>query len=92
MGFRDQGDQTFFDLIRYDRATGKREIMKDQDPIEGRWAAEAALKRAIESNRNPNVSYEVHQARETKPKFRAAAFGDATERIPAFKPSDITKK
>jgi hypothetical protein len=87
MGFRDQdGDQTlFYELVRIRRATGHREILSDRDSMEGRWAADAALRRILEENRDPSVTYEVQPVATSKKRFRAAAFGDCTERLSAFK-------
>ncbi len=85
MGFRDQDDAAYFELVRVNRSTGERKILDGQGPIEGRWAADAALKRAMEENRDPRVTFELQPAGKTQKKFRAAAFGDPTERMSTFK-------
>ena len=88
MGFRDQdGDQTAsYELVRVRRATGEREILKDRDTMEGRWAADAALRKVLEENRDPSVTYEVQPIATSKKKFRAAAFGDVTGPMDAYNP------
>lgn len=85
MGFRDQDDSAFFELVKVNRSTGERTILDDRDIIEGRWAADNALKKVLEENRDPSVTFEVQPAGKAQKKFRAAAFGDPTARIQAFK-------
>jgi hypothetical protein len=91
MGFRDFDDSQaeVWELVRVNRSTGAREIVRDRVPIQGRWTADAALRRATESNRDPSVTFEIQTAAASRKKFRAAAFGEATEQIPAYKdPND----
>ena len=92
MGFRDQdGNQTAsYELVRIRRATGEREILKDRDSLEGRWAADAALRKILEENRDPSITYEVQAVEASKKRFRAAAFGDVTGPMEAFKDPDET--
>src|SRR3954471_15094208 len=79
MGFRDQADVSLFNLVKVNHHSGKREVLVDRGLIEGRWAADAAVKQALEQNRDPAISFEVQASGEMRKKFRAAAFGDATE-------------
>lgn len=91
MGFRDfdENQSEVWELVRVNRATGEREIVRDRVPIQGRWTADAALRRATEANRDPSVTFEIQTAAAAKKKFRAAAFGEATEQMPAFRdPND----
>ncbi len=84
MGFRDQQDDPeFFELVRVNRATGERTVLTDRDLYEGRWAADNALRKTLEQNRDPAVTYEVQVAGKAQKKFRAAAF--ETGRFPALK-------
>jgi hypothetical protein len=47
------------------------------------------LRRALEGNRDPSITFEIQTAGATKKKFRAAAFGESTEQLPVYKdPSD----
>jgi len=94
MGFRDIEDSqtAFYELVRVNRTTGEREILRDRDSIEGRWAADAALKKAIEENRDPSYTYEVQPTASSKKKFRAAAFGDATDKFTAMKDPNEPKR
>jgi hypothetical protein len=85
MGFRDDNDSAKFDVVRINRATGERKVLQEREAIEGRWKADSVLKRMLESNRDPSVTFEVQAAGGSQKKFRAAAFGDATERLSAFK-------
>jgi hypothetical protein len=91
MGFRDfdENKSEVFELIRINRATGEREIVRDRIPIQGRWTADAALRRATESNRDPSVTFEIQSAATAPKKFRAAAFGEETEQLRVYKdPND----
>ena len=91
MSFRDQDEHKveFWDLVRIKRATGEREVVRDRESIEGRWTADAALRRALEGNRDPSITFEIQAAGASKKKFRAAAFGESTEQMPVYKdPSD----
>ncbi len=91
MGFRDFDDNhaEVWELVRVNRATGEREIVRDRVPIQGRWTADAALRRATEGNRDPSVTFEIQTAAATRKKFRAAAFGEETEQLRAYKdPND----
>ena len=85
MGFRDQDDSEFFEIVRVNRATGEKRILADRDLIEGRWNADNVVKKMMEENRDPSITFEVAKAGAAKKKFRAAAFGDATERLGVFK-------
>jgi hypothetical protein len=51
--------ETKYELVRCDRATGKRQVLSDRGEVEGRWPAEAELKKLRESNRDPNVEFEL---------------------------------
>lgn len=91
MGFRDfdENQSEVWELIRVNRTTGAREIVRDRVPIQGRWTADAALKRATETNRDPSVTFEIQAAATAPKKFRAAAFGDETEQVRVYKdPND----
>lgn len=59
-----------FELVRCDRTTGRRETIQDRGQVEGRWPAEAELKKLREANRDPNVDFEIKVVGE-KP-FRAS--------------------
>ena len=85
MGFRDDNDSAKFDVVRINRATGERKILHEREAIEGRWKADSVLKKILETNRDPSITFEVQAAGQQQKKFRAAAFGDATERLTAFK-------
>ncbi len=76
-----------FDLVRCDRATGKKTVMREWGQIEGRWPAEEALKRLRESNRDPNIEYELRDASKERT-FRATALGDATSRFAAWEDNE----
>ncbi len=85
MGFRESDVTVFYELVRVNRFNGERNVLAGRDPIEGRWAADEAVKRANEGNRDPNFSYEARPVGGAEKKFRAAAFGDPTERLQAFR-------
>lgn len=53
--FRDE--ITRFDVVRYDRVTGKREVLQDRAPIVGHWCAEEEVQKLQRTNRDPLVSY-----------------------------------
>ena len=91
MGFRDQDEHQveFWDLVRVKRETGEKEVVRERASIQGRWTADAALRKALEGNRDPSVTFEIQAAGTTKKKFRAAAFGESTEQMPIYKdPND----
>jgi hypothetical protein len=73
-------DETRFDVMRVDRATGKKQMVRDVGTIAGRWPAEAELKKLREQNRDPNVVFELQQSGMNKT-FRASAFGDQTNKF-----------
>lgn len=81
--FEGNGNETRFDVVRCDRASGKKTVMKNWGQIEGRWPAEEALKRLRETNRDPNVEFELRESGKEK-EFRATAFGDSTSRFAAW--------
>lgn len=78
--FDASADETRFDLVRCDRVTGKKVALREQGTIQGRWPAEAELKKMRELNRDPNVTFELQQVGVQKT-FRASAFGDQTNRF-----------
>ncbi len=82
MLFRDH-DTSQFNLVRCDRVSGKRTIVTKEGPIDGRWPAEAELKKLREQNRDPNIEFEL-QVVSTEPSFRASAFGDVTNKFAAW--------
>lgn len=73
-------DETRFDVVRVDRATGKKQVVRALGSISGRWPAEAELKKLRELNRDPNVDFELQQSGVQKG-FRASAFGDQTNKF-----------
>ncbi len=86
MGFRDldENHPEMWEIVRIKRATGEREIVRDRLPIQGRWTADAALRRAMETNRDPSVTFEIQAASTAPKKFRAGAFGESTGAMPAY--------
>lgn len=78
--FDSSGDETRFDLVRCDRVTGKKVVLREPGTIQGRWPAEAELKKLRELNRDPNVSFELQQVGVQKA-FRASAFTDQTNKF-----------
>lgn len=68
-------EETKYELVRCDRATGKRQVLSDRGEVAGRFPAEAELKKLREGNRDPNVEFELKVVREDKP-FRATAFDE----------------
>lgn len=78
--FDANGDDVRFDLVRVDRASGKRQVLREHGTITGRWPAEAELKKLRELNRDPNVVFELQQVGMQKT-FRASAFGDQTNKF-----------
>jgi len=69
-----------YELVRCDRATGKRKTLSEHGEVAGRWPAEAELKKLRESNRDPNVEFELKIVSDDK-SFRATAFGENAERL-----------
>ena len=91
MGFRDQDErqEEYWDLVRVKRATGEREVVRERGSIQGRWTADNVMRKAMEGNRDPSITYEIQPAGVARKKFRAAAFGESTEQLPAYKdPND----
>jgi hypothetical protein len=78
--FESDTDESRFDVVRVDRATGKRQVLRQLGTIAGRWPAEAELKKLRELNRDPNVEFELQQSGAQK-SFRASAFGDQTNKF-----------
>ena len=78
--FDSNTDDTRFDVVRVDRATGKKYVVREVGSIAGRWPAEAELKKLRELNRDPNVVFELQQSGVNK-SFRASAFGDQTNKF-----------
>ncbi len=78
--FDNNGDDERFDLVRVDRATGKKQVLRQHGTITGRWSAESELKKLRELNRDPNVVFELQQIGMQK-SFRASAFGDQTNKF-----------
>lgn len=68
-------EETKYELVRCDRATGKRQVLSDRGEVAGRFPAEAELKKLREGNRDPNVEFELKVVRDDKP-FRATAFDE----------------
>jgi len=81
------GDSTRYDLVKVDRTTGKVTTVPRSAPILGRWLADEERKRLEQSNRDPNVAYEVRKAG-TERGFRAAAFGDVTNKFKKLNDED----
>jgi hypothetical protein len=71
---------TKYELVRCDRATGKRQTLLDHGEVAGRWPAEAELKKLREANRDPNVEFELKVVSDEK-SFRGASFGEGAERL-----------
>ena len=69
-----------YELVRCDRATGKRQTLREHGEVAGRWPAEAELKKLRESNRDPNVEFELKIVSDDK-SFRAAGFGEGASRL-----------
>ena len=88
--FDSSADEIRFDLVRCDRVTGKKVVLRDQGPIHGRWPAEAELKKLRELNRDPNVTFELQQAGVQKT-FRASAFGDQTNKFAKWEDNEEQK-
>jgi len=80
-------DDTRFDLVRVDRATGKKQVLREIGTIAGRWPAEAELKKLRELNRDPNVVFELQQSGAQK-SFRASAFSDQTNKFAQWEETD----
>lgn len=78
--FDSSTDETRFEMVRVDRATGKKQVLRECGTIAGRWPAEAELKKLRELNRDPNVVFELQQSG-TQKSFRASAFGDQTNKF-----------
>ncbi len=85
--FDSSRDETRFDLVRVDRATGKKQVLREMGTISGRWPAEAELKKLRELNRDPNVVFELQQSGAHK-SFRASAFGDQTNKFEKWKENE----
>ncbi len=69
-----------YELVRCDRATGKRQTLREHGEVAGRWPAEAELKKLRESNRDPNVEFELKIVSDDK-SFRGAGFGEGASRL-----------
>ncbi len=78
--FDTNGDEERFDLVRVDRATGKKQVLRQHGTILGRWPAETELRKLRELNRDPNIVFELQQVGMQK-SFRASAFGDQTNKF-----------
>ncbi len=78
--FDASSDEARFDLVRVDRTTGRKQVLRDVGTITGHWAAEAELKKLRELNRDPNIVYELQPSSAHKT-FRASAFGDQTNKF-----------
>jgi hypothetical protein len=85
--FESNTDDTRFDVVRVDRATGKKQVLRQLGTIAGRWPAEAELKKLRELNRDPNVEFELQQSGAHKA-FRASAFGDQTNKFAKWEDSE----
>ena len=85
--FDSSSDETRFELVRVDRATGKKQVLREAGNISGRWPAEAELKKLRELNRDPNVVFELQQSGAHKA-FRASAFGDQTNKFARWEDPD----
>jgi len=88
--FDSSTDETRFDVVRVDRATGKKQVLRECGTISGRWPAEAELKKLRELNRDPNVVFELQQVGMQK-SFRAAAFGDQTNQFAKWEETEEEK-
>ncbi len=88
--FDSNADDTRFDVVRVDRATGKKKVLRELGTIAGRWPAEAELKKLRELNRDPNVVFELQQ-RGLQKEFRASAFGDQTNKFAKWEDTDEGK-
>jgi hypothetical protein len=70
-------EDTKYELVRCDRATGKRQVLSDRGEVAGRFPAEAEMNKLRDSNRDPNVEFELKVVRDDKP-FRATAFDEGS--------------
>ena len=57
MNSDDTADVTRFDIVCYDRTTGKKSVLPEKTAIRGRYAAEAEVQKLVRGNRDPNLSY-----------------------------------
>ncbi len=67
---------TKYELVRCDRVTGRRQVLRDHGEVEGRWPAEAELKKLRDANRDPNVEFELKVVRDDS-SMRVSAFGES---------------
>lgn len=59
MAFPNHGEGAKFDIVRWDRVTDRKEVLREHSPVCGRWKAEAARKSLEDRNRDPNIVYQV---------------------------------
>lgn len=55
-------DVYVYDLVQYDRASGRRAVMSAREPIVGRDPAHKELEKLRRANRDPNVYYAVERS------------------------------
>jgi hypothetical protein len=56
-------EATLYDIVAYDRASGKKAVVAGCEPIRGRYEAEAERAKMERNNRNPNLSYALEPSR-----------------------------
>lgn len=59
---------TYYRLVVKDITTGRKQPCDKQEPIRGRYPAEAARDRLQRENRDPNLQYEVERTSAPQPK------------------------
>ncbi len=56
-------EATLYDIVAYDRISGKKSVVAGCEPISGRCSAEAERAKMERNNRNPNLSFTLEPSR-----------------------------
>ncbi len=60
---QDEGNNTLYDIVVMDRATGKSRVVAEAGPVSSRRAAEETAIKMERAERNPNLHYKVERSR-----------------------------